>query len=269
METTGEEITFNGKTYTQIFYDDFDGDKLDPKKWDKAPEWERQAHMKEHGWWSNSCTSVKNGNLVLEAKKQGGRTIAGAVRTKKADYSKTMFENTYGLYEIKFKVEEGSGFWYAFWMMADNDEAHISGTAENGAEIDCFEILPGPSDWTYDGKAVKDPGRMMSTIHWDAYGKDHKMKGTDGIKVTDFDPDFWNNWHTFQFEWNEDCYECYLDGRHLYTLDSSYGNGICKAKAYMKISVEFGDWDGPVCQEILDGGSKKMLVDYVKVYKAK
>ena len=71
--------------------------------------------------------------------------------------------------------------------MADNDEAHVSGSAENGAELDCFEILPGPSDWTYDGKAVKEPGRLMSTVHWDAYGKDHKMKGTDGIKITDFE----------------------------------------------------------------------------------
>lgn len=259
MLGTNEEIVFEGKTYTNIFSDDFDGTELDNTKWEKCPEWKRQEHMSFYGSWSDSCTSVKDGNLVLECKKGPNGWISGAVRTISKDYTRTMFKNTYGLYEIKFKAEYGSGFWYAFWMMANNDEKHISGSASNGAEIDCFELLPNGEGGNH----------MMTTIHWDAYGKDHKMKGTSGIKVTDDDKDFYDKWHTFQFLWEEDCYKCYLDGKYLWTLDESYGNGICKAEAYMKITAEFGSWGGEVSPEIQNGGSKKMLVDYVKVYKAK
>ena len=46
-----------------------------------------------------------------------------------------------------------------------------------------------------------------------------------------------------------------------------YGNGICEASGYMKISAEFGEWGGPVDSVIQAGGSRKMYVDYVKVYK--
>lgn len=259
MLGTNEEIEFEGKTYINIFNDDFDGTDLDPAKWEKCPEWPRQEHMEFHGYWDDSCTSVKDGNLILECKKTGDKYITGAVRTKRKDNQTFLFKNSKGLYEIKFKAEYGSGFWYAFWMMADNDEAHISGSAKNGAELDCFEILPNGEGGDH----------MMTTIHWDAYGAAHKMKGTEGIKVTDYDKDFYNNWHTFRFLWEDDCYKCYLDGKYLWTMDESYGNGICEAQAYMKISAEFGTWGGEVSPEIENGGSKKMLVDYVKVYKAK
>lgn len=53
-----------------LFLDEFDGNDIDYTKWEKCPEWERQSHMNNHGWWSKSCSYVKDGNLVLELKKR-------------------------------------------------------------------------------------------------------------------------------------------------------------------------------------------------------
>lgn len=263
-------MNFNGKNYTEIFSDDFNGTELDSSKWEKCPEWERQEQMKNHGWWSDDCSSVKDGCLVLECKKsKDGRNISGGIRSISKDGARIMFKEAKGLYEIKFKVEEGSGFWYAFWLFGDNDDAHIGNGARNAAELDCFELLPGKSPWKYNGKDSNEPGRLMTTIHWDGYSAEHhKMKGTDGIKVTDENLDFYNSWHIYQFEWEDDVYNCFLDGKLLWSMKGSeYGEAICEAAAYMKITMEFGEWGGEIDSVICGGGSRKMLVDYVKVYK--
>ena len=235
----------NPEDYEDAFFDDFNGKDLDYSKWSKCDNEERQSHLSNHGWWMNECAYVENGNLVLECKKaEDGRLFSGGIR------SKGKFERTKGLYEIKFKVEDGSGFWYAFWIFAKNKPENISGSASNGAELDCFEILPGMD-------------KMMSTIHWDAYGSEHKQKGTEPKYLSS---SFYNSWHIFQFEWSDNSYICYLDGARLWEMNGSdYGNGMCQVPGYMKITTEFGkEFGGPLDSLIENGGTKKMLVDYVK-----
>ena len=235
----------NPEDYEDAFFDDFNGKDLDYSKWSKCDNEERQKDFSNHGWWMKECAYVENGNLVLECKKaEDGRLFSGGIR------SKGKFERTKGLYEIKFKVEDGSGFWYAFWIFAKNDPANISGSASNGAELDCFEILPGMD-------------KMMSTIHWDAYGSEHKQKGTEPKY---FSSSFYNSWHIFQFEWSDNSYICYLDGARLWEMNGSdYGNGMCQVPGYMKITTEFGkEFGGELDSLIENGGTKKMLVDYVK-----
>lgn len=250
------------KSYSLVFYDEFDGDSLDPTKWECCPEWERQAGMKNHGWWADECVSVKDGNLVLECKKResDGKFISGGVRTISKNYSRKFFSQQKGIWEIEFKVDKSSGFWYAFWMMANNNDQAVGNGAVNGAEIDMFELLPGNSGW-------RKNGRFMSTIHWDAYGSAHQSRGTDGISVEDFAPDFYDNWHVYKFVWTDEGYESYLDDTLLWKMEGNRYGGTCQAEGYTKITAEFGEWGGPVDPEILKGGSKAMYVDYVKIYK--
>ena len=258
------------KTYELVFCDDFDGTNLDLSKWEPCPEWERQGHMKNHGWWADECVSVKDGNLVLECKKAAdGRLISGAVRTLSKDYTKQLFMQNKGMWEMKFKVDKADGLWYAFWMMANNNDKVIGKGAVDGAELDFFEILPGKSWWKKNGIEGNFAGRMMTTFHWDGYGPAHQMKGTDGISVDDFDPDFYDKWHVYKFIWCEEGYECYLDDKLLWILDGAEYGGTVNAAGYTKISAEFGDWGGPVDKDIAAGGSKFMYVDYVKIYKEK
>lgn len=263
-----QKFEIDENKFEEVFFDDFNSPVLDDTKWERCPEWERQGQMKNHGFWSDKCSYCWDGCLVLESKKDlNGKLISGAVRSKSKYGEQVKFEGTKGVYEIKFKVEQGAGYWYAFWLFAGNDDKHIGNGATNGAELDCFELLPGKSMWKYNGRNAYEDGRFMTTIHWDAYGSAHKSKGTDGIKVTDFDENFYDNWHVYQFVWGDESYDCYLDGKLLWSMPGEEYGGMCEVPGYMKITAEFGDWGGPIDSVITAGGSRKMLVDYVKVYK--
>ncbi|MCQ2592268.1 MAG: family 16 glycosylhydrolase [Treponema sp.] len=263
-----QKIEIDRTKYDEVFFDDFGGANLDSEKWEQCPEWERQAYMKKHGFWADECSFCQDGCLILESKKNAdGRLISGAIRSKSKHGEQVKFAESKGIYEIKFKIEEGSGYWYAFWLLAENSEKNIGNGARDGAELDCFEILPGKSMWNYKGSYVYEKGRMATTIHWDAYGDAHKSKGIDGIKVTDFDEHFYDNWHIFQFVWGDESYDCYLDGKLLWSLNAEEYGGMCEVPGYIKITAEFGEWGGPIDPVINAGGARRMLVDYVKVYK--
>ncbi len=245
-----EIITFNGKNYSQTFFDDFTGTKLDTKRWERCPEWQRQD---AGGYWRNSCSSVKDGNLIIEAKIENGTPISGAVR------SRGKFEQTRGLYKIRFKAEKASGLWYAFWLMSDK-VSNIGNGAKDGGEIDIIEILPN------DPWMPKDKNTYLnSAVHWDGYGSAHKSYGSQYF----IDDSFYNQWHEITFEWTKDYYKAYLDDSEKPFWDSTKEGatawgGIVQSRNYMKITAEFGKWGGPIDENALPA---RMYVDWVKVYK--
>lgn len=245
-----EIITFNGKNYSQTFFDDFTGTKLDTKRWERCPEWQRQD---AGGYWKNSCSSVKDGKLIIEARIENGTPISGAIR------SRGKFEQTRGLYKIRFKAEKASGLWYAFWLMSDK-VSNIGNGAKDGGEIDIIEILPN------DPWMPKDQNTYLnSAVHWDGYGSAHKSYGSQYF----IDDSFYKQWHEVTFEWTKDYYKAYLDDSEKPFWDSTKEGaatwgGIVQSRNYMKITAEFGKWGGPIDENALPA---RMYVDWVKVYK--
>src|SRR5215470_8149873 len=89
-----------------IFFDDFNGTSLDTTKWNICYETDRQGGST----WKDDMVSVSGGYLrlkfkrdaVLGAEKSGDSAIAnnwiraGAVRTRKTDWSEILFENSFG-----------------------------------------------------------------------------------------------------------------------------------------------------------------------------
>lgn len=244
-----EVRTFDGCEYIETFADDFDGTELDYAKWHRCNQEERQGTMKNHGWWSDSCSYVADGSLVIDNRQLDGIFFSGAIETA------GVFEQAHGLYEVKFKCENTSGLWYAFWLLGDNDDKHIGNGAKDAAEIDIWELVPKEPN---DG-----PNHFKTTIHWDGYGAAHKSKSSPLYSPND---DFYNVWHVAQFVWGKDSYKLFLDGVLLYELPAKDFGGMCEGKAHIIISSEFGDWGGPIDERLLPA---KMYVDYVKVYAEK
>ncbi|MCR4580580.1 MAG: glycoside hydrolase family 16 protein [Treponema sp.] len=246
-----ESLQFNGRSYKRTFYDDFTGDDLDQARWERCPEWQRQD---TGGYWSNESTYLKDDSLIIEAKRKDGTLYSGGIR------SKGKFEQTRGLYKIRFKVEKASGLWYAFWLMTDKVN-NLSGGAKNGGEIDIFEVLPNDK-WQEEGKKTY----LNSAVHWDGYNTHHKSHAS----MYFIDDSFYDKWHEVAFEWTEDYYKAYLDDSTEPFWDSTIDGaeawgGIVQTRNYIKITSEFGTWGGPVDDDALPA---KMYVDWVKVYKA-
>ncbi|MCQ2593361.1 MAG: family 16 glycosylhydrolase [Treponema sp.] len=245
-----EKIIFNGKTYVQTFFDDFDGDKLDDSKWSKCPEWQRQDYG---GYWKDDCSYLKDSMLVVEARKDGDMLYSGAIRTKEKFYQ------GYGLYKFRFKAEKTTGCWYALWLMSETEEV-IGGGAVGGAEIDIIEIISNDPAYSEDEKKY-----LNSAVHWDGYGKDHKTKASRHL----IDDAFYDTWHEVTFEWTPEYYKAWLDDCATPFWDTTgmaeeYG-GINTQPNYMKITAEFGKWGGKIDESVLPC---HLYVDWVKVWKA-
>ena len=240
-------FSFNGKKYELTFSDEFESAKLDTRNWSYCPQQQRQDAC---GWWSNECSTFENGNYVITCKLKNETPVSGGIR------SRGRFEQTYGLYNIRFKVEKAEGLWYAFWLMTDkmSDET-VGNGAVDGAEIDIIEVVPHEKAY-------------YTTIHWDGYGDNLKSAHPDGKRISN---SFYGTYHDLWFLWDKDGYKLYMDGTdsaHLvYDMPGKdYGEGTCQVPCYVKITAEYGTWAGEIKSEQLP---THFSVDYVRIYKEK
>ena len=241
-EVRSNVISFGGKAYSLTFSDDFDF--FDDTKWAYLPEIERAD---VGGVWRDSCSSVRDGNYVITCStSEDGTPISGGIR------STGKYEQTRGLYHIRFKVEKADGLWYAFWLLTDkmNDDSVGCG-ATDGAELDIFEIVPNTREF-------------CMSVHWDGYGDALKSRfETDYI-----DDDFYDRYHDAWYVWDEKGYRLYLDGTdeahcRFRFSGKEYGEGTCAVPCDMIISAEYGKWGGEVNKSMLPA---HFYVDSVEVY---
>ena len=243
LYASDNEVIFNNKSYKLTFFDDFEGYEIDSEKWGRCKEGKRQNY---NGYWKNDCSYVKDGNLVIECRSnENGTFYSGAISTK------DKFVQNQGLFEIKFKITKSSGLWYAFWLNRDGmfNEHKKKKTAEEGLEIDIFEILPS--------KNV-----LNTAVHYGGYEYFNNILLTKSRQYM-LDDFFYDDYHIVKFVWNDEGYELWLDKDKLYHLASNSAGGICNEAAYVLLSSEFGSWGGEIVDELLPA---YMYVDYVKVY---
>ena len=240
----GETFILDGQKYTLSFFDDFEGDKLDSKKWERCPEWNRGDIG---GKWDDDMVWLKDGNLhVGVSRANDGSLISGGVRSR-TKRERNLFAQARGYFEIKCKLPKATGCWSAFWLMSNVSK--VGNGAVDGAEIDIMESFN-----------VKN-GLINHAIHCDGYGADHKSQGCESRNKKLYDGKF----HTFALLWNENGYYFYVDGIQTNKLDNTQSNflGSCEVETYLKITTEFGSWGGEVNDRLLPDA---LVVDYVRVY---
>lgn len=237
-----DTLCFDGKTYSLVFEDDFNGTELDKTKWERCPEYKRQDR---NNYWDNSMSYLDGeGNLILETSydAENDRVLSGAVRTR------GIFEQAYGYFEIRCTVNTVPGYWTAFWLMGDSVSDETLG-GRNGTEIDIMETP------YFNTKEVQN------TLNWDGYGSAHESSGN----ITNADV-YDGEYHTFSLLWTEKEYVFYIDGEESWRTDATEALGTCEVPLYLKVSAETGSWvgDPPVPSDLPD----KMKIDYVRVYSA-
>ncbi|MCR4736263.1 MAG: family 16 glycosylhydrolase [Treponema sp.] len=249
-----------------VWNDEFDGRNIDTTKWDFQLGTGSQYGLE--GWGNNELqfyrkenASVKNGNLILEARKEdfGGRAYTSArLRTIKDDGS-ILFAKTYGRIEARIKMPAGNGLWPAFWLLPSTNDY---GTWASSGEIDILEAK---------GRL---PNRVYGTVHYGQAWPGNKYSGgmykfPDGGSISDY--------HIYSLEWEPGLLRWFVDGNLYYETSQwwSLGAGESEPYAYpapydkpFYILLNFalgGNYDGGVAPEDYSFPAQ-MLVDYVRVY---
>ena len=217
--------------YELVWEDQFDGDTLDPKKWEV-----RGVGPRGLGFISSEAVKVENGYLKLSAFKKDGRRLIGAIGTQ------GRFMTRYGYFECRAELQKSSGIWAAFWIQS-TEIAKGEDPSIYGAEIDIMEFFK---------KLGTDI--VSHNVHW-AYGPHQKT--THGMQS--YRKGVSAGFHTFAVEWTPEKYAFFVDGYKYYEVTI----GISHIEEYLILSMEIPSDPKEIMNAVFPD---VFTADYVKVY---
>ena len=246
-------------TWIPTWSDEFDGPDRslpDPAKW--------VMETGGHGWGNHELeyytarpqnAHLERGNLVITAIKEKHIGADGVTRDYTSARLKTAgkFEQAYGRFEARIKIPAGQGIWPAFWMLG-NDIGSAGWPA--CGEIDIMENIG------------KEPAIVHGSAHGPGFFAGQSLTGPYSLPSGRFSDDF----HVFAVEWEPRALRFYVDGRLYQTRTPADvpagGRWVFDHPFFLLLNVAVGgDWPGSP-----DDSSRfpqEMLVDYVRVYRAK
>jgi beta-glucanase (GH16 family) len=243
-----------------VWSDEFDGPNgsvPDPKKWtyDIGVGGDGWGNKELEYYTSHKKNAyLKNGNLVITARKEKTKAPDGTTRNYTSARLKTLglFSQSYGRFEARMKIPKGQGMWPAFWMMGDDVDKVGWPTC---GEIDVMENIG------------KEPG----TVHGSLHGTNATGGTSDATKILSLPngQSLADDFHIYAVEWEPSTVRFYLDSTLYATFDQSQwpagGRWVFDHPFFILVNVAVGgDWPGPP-----DNTTKfpqQMLVDYVRVY---
>ena len=238
--------------YELVWADEFDYVGLpDSLKWSydtEGNDWgwgnqEEQFYTKRR----LANAEVKNGRLYITAIKENYKdrkfTSARLVTKGKGDW-------LYGKVEVSAKLPQGRGLWPAIWML--------------------------PTDWKYGGWPASGeidimenvgfmPDTILASVHTKSYHHSIGTQRSDTLTI----PSCYDEFHTYQLEWEPDELRAYIDGQHFFTFQNE-GTGTdawpFDQRFHLLLNVAVGGtWGGAhgIDSMIFP---RSMEVDYVRVY---
>jgi beta-glucanase (GH16 family) len=177
-----------------VFSYDFSKQKtLSAKDWifDNGP-----VYNGEQEKYTSDNTQIKDGSLVIEARKDGGKVTSARLQSVKS-WKYVYIEST-------AKVPQGKGTWPAIWML--NDRSRHRGQPDfvdwpTCGEIDIMENVGF------------DPTNMHFSLHSHDYNWMQKQQRTSVTAVSD--P---TAFHKYGLDWRPDEITFYLDDKPVYDV---------------------------------------------------
>ena len=242
---TPEEYT----GWDKIWADEFEGNSIDMSSW--------THEFGDHGWGNQELqfysddpknSYIQNGNLVIEARNDGGQFTSARMITK----GKKFFR--WGRVDIRAILPEGQGIWPALWMLGEN----ISDIGWPACgEIDIMEMVG------------HEPGTVHGTGHWGPQGRsfsDHKGLHYSLPNGEKFNEEY----HVFSMIWEPGKIQYLVDDNHYFTLNRSDVNGNYPFDDdfffIFNIAVG-GTWPGS--PDATTQFPQQMIVDYIRVFQEK
>lgn len=221
-----------------VFNENFEGDSLNLNKWqirhDKG-RWEE--------WFSKDNIQLVNGNLVITGKEENSpfgnkKYSAGEISTGKS--TKIFSGNIkYGYFEARIKVPRGIGFFPAFWL-----------SQRNGKN----------SSWPPELDIVEYSGFGNKMAHGTVWYKDSTGKAVDKKIYKEYPLGFWNRFHIYSMEWNQNEIIFYLDNIEVGRTSENVPHDFLRI--VLSLQLNHIPENGMNFKRL----NKKMYVDYVRAY---
>ena len=229
--------------WNQVFSDEFNySGYADDYKWtyEHGPNW----YNGELQYYTNrrleNCR-IDGNTMVIQAREEsyGGKSFTSArVRSKQSW--------TYGKFEIRAKLTEGTALWPAIWMLPVNE---IYGGWPASGEIDIME------NWSWN------PDGIYGTIHTTRY---NHIDGTEkqGLKYV-WDPSA--HYHKYSIIWGPDRIDWFIDDNWYFGFNNEGWSGAWPFDhnfyLLLNVAVEKNAWG-----QTYTWNNPVMNVDYVRVY---
>ncbi len=229
--------------YVLAWHDEFDGPALDSTRWKPWALGKRRDAL-------NVADAIRfdgDGHLVLTTRRV--QTAEGKTEYHTGGvWTSGLYEPCFGYLEARLEVHKRGGHWCAFWLNSNGMGKPVGDPAKAGVEMDIMEY-----HHRLDGGR-----RVQQTLHWDGYGADHKTRGhtplVQGITA---------GFHTYGLLWTKDEYVFFVDGVETWRVTAKDGGAISNRPEHMILSLEVGDWAGPIDKVELPDSIR---VDWVRVW---
>ncbi len=229
------------KTWKLIWNDEFNGTKIDTRKWQVLSEgpynlgkgWPEGYRRKE-----NVYLDGKGHAVIRFSRDKEGNLIVGGMKSRDSFL--------YGYFEARLKLSTQPGWWAAFWLYRKNPGAN---PFLNGLEIDIFEDF------------FKEQNIVQEALHVgvpSAYAKSFTRR----TRVID-----WNKFHVFGLKWTPLEYIFYIDGVEVLRWGKEQAVTTQPCQVWLSSntgSVKRASWTGDYRDAKLPD---YYVIDYVRVYK--
>ncbi|VGO22473.1 Beta-porphyranase B [Pontiella sulfatireligans] len=244
------------------YSDEFDGKKLNRKKWhDTYPGWEGRVP----GKFVPSSVSVKDGFLEIKCTvldpPQGVSNewwvACGAIQSKAQDAR-------YGYYETRMKAS-GLTTSSTFWLMNPRDKAEAAGKR---TELDIQECIGNAKRWP----GFKHQFRANTHV---TFLNAAKVDGERPVVKKDASFDIGENvdqnFHRYGCWWvDANTMKFYLDGKLVQTIEppTDLDKAPFDQPMFVNLVCEIYDWETlPTKEGLLDDSRNTTRYDYVRSYK--
>lgn len=240
-----------------VWSDEFDGSKLDAKKW------AYDTAFNKKGWFNNERQyysarrsrnlRLENGRLIIEAwhERQGLQKYAdwgGQPYSSARIYSKGSGW-TYGFYEIRARLPCARGTWPAIWMLPPD----MKKWPDDG-EIDIMEHVGS------------NPHEIVASLHTGLFNHSIKTQRSAQKML----PTSCTNFHRYQLDWQPEAITIGIDNQAYMRVinDRPGGKGAWPFDVPFRLILNLaigGDWAGS--KGIDDAAMPQQFeVDYVRVW---